>query len=212
MDMADRIQFVYNTLTKEHHSARVHLHHRTPFELLIATVLAAQCTDEKVNQVTEVLFAKYPSVKSLAKAYIEDVESIVKPTGFYKNKSQNIIDIAKMLLRFHKGDVPRKMDAMLKLPGVGRKTANVVLASCFYKPAIIVDTHVKRVTNRIGLTKEKEPEKIEQDLQAKIDKNKWSRFSYVINEHGRQICRAKKPECGQCKISRACDFFAQRAE
>lgn len=180
------------------------LHFRNPFELLIATILSAQCTDERVNQVTQTLFAKYPDSRSLAVADPADVEEIVRPTGFFHQKTKSIVAVSLALANEFAGQVPPSMDALTRLPGIGRKTANVVLGTAFGVPAIMVDTHAKRLANRLGLSANTDPEKIEQDLIALIPEKERTDFSHRLIWHGRKICAAKKPKCGECPLAEYC--------
>ena len=181
------------------------LHHANPFELLAATILSAQCTDERVNMVTPGLFAKYPTPAKLAAAAQADVEKIVQSTGFFRAKSANLIGMAQGLMSQFNGELPRTLDEMITLPGVGRKTANVVLGTAFGIPAgVVVDTHVKRITRLLGLTKNKTPEKIERDLQSLLPKSEWINFSHRLIHHGRRICVARRPNCVECPLLELC--------
>ena len=181
------------------------LHHQNPFELLAATILSAQCTDERVNMVTPALFAKYPTPAKLAVATQADVEKIVQSTGFFRAKAANLIGMAQGLMTQFNGELPRMLEEMIKLPGVGRKTANVVLGTAFGIPAgVVVDTHVKRITRLLGLTKNKTPEKIELDLQSLIPKSEWINFSHRLIHHGRRICIARRPKCDECPLLAIC--------
>lgn len=180
------------------------LHFHNPFELLIATILSAQCTDERVNQVTQELFKKYPNARSLAGADPETVETVVRPTGFFHQKAKSIIAVSQALASEFKGAVPKDMDALTRLPGIGRKTANVVLGTAYGIPAIMVDTHVKRLSNRLALSNNSDPEKIEQDLIALIPEKERTDFSHRLIWHGRKVCAAKKPKCGGCSIAIYC--------
>jgi len=183
------------------------LNHVSPFQLLIATILSAQCTDNQVNKVTKNLFAKYPGPSDIASAPLKDIKKIIFSTGFYNNKAKNIQACSKELLKQFNGEVLPEIEKLVKLPGVGRKTANVVLSTIFNMPAIVVDTHVARISNRLGLTTEKDPVKIEYDLMKKLPKNKWSDFSLWMIYFGREICDAKKPKCNDCPLTDLCDFY-----
>ncbi|HYF83234.1 MAG TPA: endonuclease III [Clostridia bacterium] len=183
------------------------LDYKEPLQLVISTILAAQCTDARVNIVTKDLFKKYTSVNDYADANPEELEQDIKSTGFYRNKTKNIIGCCKKLIKDFGGKVPNNMEDLLSLPGVGRKTANVVLSNIFGIPGIIVDTHCKRLSNRIGLTDKEDPEKIEYDLMELLPENDWTAFSNCLVYHGRAICDAKKPKCGQCPVALHCDFF-----
>ena len=177
-----------------------------PLQLLIATILSAQCTDERVNKVTPALFDRYRSAKAFAEAPLEELEQEVKSTGFYHNKALAIRETCKILASQFAGKVPADLDALVKLPGIGRKTANVVLGNSFGIPGIVVDTHVARVSARLGLTSEKEAEKIERDLMALIPKEKWIKFSHQLIQHGRRICIARKPKCSICPLRPHCIY------
>lgn len=183
------------------------LDYQNPLQLLISTILAAQCTDERVNIVTRDLFQKYRSVEDFANANIEELEQDIKSTGFYRNKAKNIIACCNKLIKEHGGKVPDNMEALTALPGVGRKTANVVLSNIYGIPGVIVDTHCKRLANRIGLTEEEDPIKIEQDLMEILPKKDWAKFSNNLVFHGRAICDARKPKCEICPIAKDCQYF-----
>lgn len=181
------------------------LNHQNPFELLAATILSAQCTDERVNLVTPALFAQYPTPAKLAAATQADVEMIVKSTGFFRSKAANLIGMAQGLMTQFNGELPRTLEEMITLPGVGRKTANVVLGTAFgIATGVVVDTHVKRITRLLGLTQQKTPEKIEQDLQTLLPKSEWINFSHRLIHHGRRICIARRPKCDQCPLLSLC--------
>ena len=182
------------------------LTHKSPFQLLTATILSAQCTDNQVNKVTKNLFAKYPEPEDIAAAPLKDIKPIVFSTGFYNNKAKNIKACATALLKEFDGVVPSDIEKLIKLPGVGRKTANVVLSTIFNIPAIVVDTHVLRISNRLGLTLQKDPVKVEFDLMKKLPKELWSDFSLWMIYFGREICDAKKPNCPECLLANFCDF------
>ncbi|HEY5996918.1 MAG TPA: endonuclease III [Candidatus Deferrimicrobiaceae bacterium] len=184
--------------------ARILLDFRNPFELLVATVLSAQCTDDRVNQVTPALFAKWPDAAKLAAATQEAVEDAVRSTGFYRNKAKAIRELAAALLSRHAGNVPGDLAALTGLPGVGRKTASVVLGGCFGVPSLPVDTHVARVSFRLGLTASKDPERIEQDLAAAIPEDRWWEFTTRLGWHGRRVCVARKPRCEACGLDSLC--------
>lgn len=175
-------------------------------ELLIATILSAQCTDKRVNMVTKSLFKKYKSAEDYAKAKPDKLEEEIRSTGFYKNKTKSIINCCTMILHDFGGKIPQEMEDLIKLPGVGRKTANVILAGAYGKQAIPVDTHVIRLSNRIGLTKSKIPDSIEQDLMKVIPKENWSRFATALILHGRRVCNARKPLCGECVLFDECEW------
>ena len=184
--------------------ARVLLDHRDPFELLVATVLAAQCTDERVNGVTPALFRAWPGPSALAKASPGEIEGAVRSTGFYRNKAKAIRELSAVLVERHGGRVPRTMEALTALPGVGRKTASILLGACFGVPALPVDTHVGRVSFRLGLTASKDPVRIEEDLARAIPRETWWEFATRLGWHGRQVCVARKPRCPQCGLAAVC--------
>jgi len=204
MDERQRVENIIKVLKNTYPDAKIPLTHRNPLELLIATILSAQCTDERVNKVTPELFKRYKTAKDLAAARQRDVEEIIRSTGFYKNKAKNIIACAKMIEEKYGGKVPSTMEELTSLPGVGRKTANVVLGGSFGVPGIVVDTHVKRLAGRLGLTKEKDPEKIEMDLMRIVPEEEWSRFSLLLIFHGRNVCMARRPKCRECRIAVYC--------
>lgn len=180
------------------------LDYTSDLELLVATMLSAQCTDERVNIVTKDLFARYKNVSDFANADIEELEHMVKPTGFFIAKAAHIKEAAMMIMTEHGGKVPDNIDDLTKLPGVGRKTANVILTHIYNVPGIVVDTHVKRITGRLGLTKERDPVKIEFDLYKKLPKEHWGRLNYQLITFGREICTARSPMCGQCFMADIC--------
>ena len=198
---------VLHILEGRYPSPTPHLNYTSPFELLIATILAAQCTDAAVNEVTPVLFERYPDPNRLAEAEIGDLEGIVHSTGFFRTKARHIRATAALLIERHGGDVPRDLDELTSLPGVGRKTANVVAGRCFGVPAIMVDTHLKRVVNRIGLVSSGDPARIETSLRNQLPPNAQTRFSIVANEHGRETCHARTPDCDSCPIGHVCEYL-----
>ncbi len=204
MEKRRLLEAVYGVLKREYPDAPSFLHYRNPFELMVAVILSAQTTDARVNTVTSELFSRYPGAAELMAAEREEVERYVFSTGFYRVKAKNIMGAAKAVVERYGGVVPETMDALLHIPGVGRKSANVIRAHCFGKPAIIVDTHFSRVVRRIGLTEEKVPEKIERDLALLAEPGIQTEFSMVINIHGRRICSAKKPDCRGCVVRRYC--------
>lgn len=191
-------------LAKTYPGARILLNHRNPFELLVATVLAAQCTDERVNGVTPALFRSWPDPAAFAKASQGDLEDAVRSTGFYRNKAKTVLGLSAALVERHHGHVPRTMEELTALPGVGRKTASIVLGACFGVPALPVDTHVGRVSFRLGLTASKDPTRIEEDLAKAIPREKWWEFATRLGWHGRQICVARKPRCPECGLASVC--------
>ena len=192
-------------LREKHPDARYELNWKNPFELLVATILAAQCTDERVNRVTATLFQKYPGPQALAEADTATLEEELKPTGFYKQKTKTVQAMSRELLALFGGEVPRSMEQLVKLPGVARKTANVVLNTAFNEPSgIIVDTHVARVSQRMGLTKQKKPEEIEKDLMKLVPQDAWTFFGPATVLHGRYTCTARKPRCEGCPVNDLC--------
>jgi len=199
------IDKVLTLLKKEYPNAKIALNFGNPLEVLVATVLSAQCTDERVNLVTKSLFKKYRKVEDYAKADPKTFEQEIRSTGFYRNKAKNIISTAQKILKNFDGKVPDSMDKLMELPGVARKTANIVLFNGFGKvEGIPVDTHVRRLSQRLGLTKNEDPDKIEQDLMKLLDKKEWGKFSYLLIDHGRKICDAKKPICLDCVLQKLC--------
>jgi endonuclease III len=191
-------------LAKLYPDAHCALEHKNPLQLLVATILSAQCTDVRVNLVTPALFARYPDAQAFAEADPAELESAIQSTGFFRNKARNIKACCQMLVEKHGGEVPATMEELVPLPGVGRKTANVILGNAFNVPGITVDTHVMRLSQRMGLTKHDVPEKIEQDLMALIPKKDWTMFSHRMIFHGRQVCSARKPQCDACTLAADC--------
>lgn len=200
----DQIKEVFGALERMHPEAMCALDHGSDFELLVAVVLSAQTTDVSVNRVTPELFGKYPSAAALADADQSDVIDIIKTIGLYKTKSANIIKLAQKLVSEHDGKVPDTFEELVRLPGVGRKTANVVMAEAFGKPAIAVDTHVFRVANRIGLTDAKDVDATEDQLKERLPEDMWIRAHHLLIFHGRKLCRAAKPDCAACEIREIC--------
>jgi endonuclease-3 len=196
---------IFARLKRAYPDAHTELDHETPLQLLIATILSAQCTDKRVNMVTPLLFKTYPTAQSLADARQEELEEIIKSTGFFRNKSKSLIALGKALVERHNGEVPDTMDALVKLPGVGRKTANVILGNAFGKnEGIVVDTHVGRLSLRLGLTKETDPIKVEQDLMPLFPQKDWTMLAHVLIFHGRRVCDARVPKCEICVLSDIC--------
>jgi len=202
-----RIKNILKILDEHYPDVKVALHYSNPLELLIATILSAQCTDERVNQLTPHLFKKYPTAKDYAMADLKTLEQDIKPTGFYKNKAKHIKECCQVLVEKYNGQVPANLEILTKLPGVGRKTANVVLGNAFDMPGIVVDTHVRRVANRLGLTKHQDALKIEKDLMQLIPKEKWTKFSLQLTWHGRRICKARNPQCNKCPLHKWCNEY-----
>lgn len=206
--MDKRTAQIISILKKEYPKARIALNFKTPMDLLVATILSAQCTDKRVNLVTDSLFLKYRIPADYAKANPKVFEQEIRSTGFFRNKAKSIINAAKAIEEKNNGKVPDSMEELIKLPGVARKTASVVLFNAFHKiEGITVDTHVIRLSQRLGLSKNKDPKKIEQDLMGLLPKPIWGRFAYWIIEHGRKVCVAKKPLCPQCVISKLCPSY-----
>ena len=204
-DAARRVSLILRRLNPDDPDVVCALHHSSAWELLAATILSAQCTDVRVNMVTPALFAAYPSVEAMAVAAQADVEELVRTTGFFRNKAKNLIGAAKGIVERYNGEVPASMEELLTLPGVARKTANVVLGSWFgIASGIVVDTHVSRISNRLDLTKAVDPQKIEQDLTKIIPKKRWVLFSHQIIHHGRAVCVARKPKCHVCNLYDLC--------
>jgi endonuclease-3 len=200
-----RIGKIIARLRREYPDSRTALFHESPLQILIATILAAQCTDERVNKITPGLFEKYPTAADFAKADRAALEQEIRPTGFFRNKAKSIIGAAKTIVEDFGGEVPSTMDELLTLPGVARKTANIVLSSGFQKAdGIAVDTHVRRLSGRLGLSRQTVPEKIEKDLMEIVPRTDWLDFNYMLVNHGRRVCRARKPLCLQCAIRKLC--------
>ncbi len=201
-----RVKEIIKILSKEISDSRIALKFSNPFELLIATILSAQCTDVKVNQVTKDLFKKYRFAKDYAESNLTELEQAIRPTGFYRNKAKAIQKCCKELVARFGGEIPGTLEELVTLPGVGRKTANVILGNVFGIPGIVVDTHVHRVSQRIGLTKNDDPVKIEFDLMEIVPKEEWTHFSNLLVWHGRKTCVARKPLCESCPIRKLCDY------
>ena len=196
---------VARLLAKTYPDARCALNFQSPLELLIATILSAQCTDVRVNLVTKDLFRKYRSAAAYAAAKSKELEKQIKSTGFFRAKAKSIQAACGRLAQEHGGEVPQSLDKLVELPGVGRKTANVVLGTAFgIASGVVVDTHVRRITQRLGLTAENDPEKIERDLMAALPKREWVDFSHRLIHHGRRICVARRPKCGECTLAKIC--------
>ena len=199
-------------LRQAYPDAHCELNYSTPLELLVATILSAQCTDKRVNIVTAELFKKYRSAREFAEAPLTDIEQAIKTAGFYRNKAKNILACCRKLVEKHGGKVPRTMEELTHLAGVGRKTANVVLGNAFdINVGVVVDTHVGRLSERLGLTKETNPEKVEQDLMKLVPREQWTLFSHWLIWHGRRRCSARKPDCANCEIRPLCPTGAKAA-
>jgi len=202
---AARAAEIYDLLTEEYPDAHCELDFTNPFQLAVATILSAQTTDQRVNMVTPTLFARYPDARALASAQQEDVEEIIRSTGFFRNKAKSIIGFARGLMAEHDGEVPATLAELAALPGVGRKTANVILGNAFgLAEGVVVDTHVTRLATLLRLTKQETPEKIEQDLVALFPRDRWTMLSHLLIWHGRRVCVARKPRCEACAISHLC--------
>ena len=204
-DNPKKTRIIIRLLRKEYPTIRTTLEYKTPFQLLIATILSAQCTDKKVNEVTKSLFRRYAKAEDFARAGQQQLEQVIRPTGFFRNKSKNIIGASKKICEQYKGMVPDSMPRLLTLPGVARKTANIVLSSAFKKAeGIAVDTHVKRLSNRLGLSSQTNPDKIEKDLLEIVPRKDWIDCNYLLVNHGRKICKARKPLCPVCILKDLC--------
>lgn len=206
-----RVERLLAALARAMPAPRVELAYANPWQLLVATILSAQCTDQRVNQVTPGLFRRYAGMGDLAEAGRAELEALIRPTGFFKSKARNLVACAKVLTERFGGNVPATMEELVTLPGVGRKTANVVLGAWFKQPAVVVDTHVKRVARRLGLSSSDDPDKIESDLQALIPKPAWTIGSQRLLLHGRYVCLARAPRCGQCCVYQDCHWEGKRA-
>ena len=200
-----RVGPIIRTLRRAYPRSRTALEFRTPLQMLVATILSAQCTDERVNKLTPALFAKYPNAADFAAADPRELEAAVRPTGFFRNKARSIIGASRKIMADFNGRVPATMEELLTLPGVARKTANIVLSSAFGKAeGIAVDVHVARLAGRLGLSREKDPVKIERDLLRVVPRRAWLDFNYLLVNHGRAVCQARRPRCGECRLNRLC--------
>jgi len=205
MTEKQRIAEIIDRLEKEYGSAHIALEYRDPFQLLVAVILSAQCTDVRVNMITPALFERFPTPREMAEADISEIEELIRSCSFFRNKAKNIKAAAQMIIKEFGGRVPDNMEDILKLPGVARKTANIVLFNAYgVIEGIAVDTHVKRLANRLGLSSEKDPVKIEKDLMKKIPRKLWGRITYFLIDHGRKICKARKPLCQECILGDLC--------
>jgi endonuclease-3 len=208
----ERIDKILRILHKEYPRSQTALHFKTPLQILVATILSAQCTDERVNKITPALFEKYPTATDFADADPDELQEDIRSTGFFRSKSKSIIGASRTIIENFGGKVPDSMEELLTLPGVARKTANIVLSSGYKKTeGIAVDTHVKRLAGRLGLSQKKNPDKIEQDLMALVPKENWLDFNYMLVNHGRKVCQARNPNCPQCGLKSICpsavEFF-----
>ncbi len=199
--VAEILRRLDNYYTTEY---KCYLNHENAWQLLIATILSAQCTDARVNIVTKDLFAHYPTPEAMAAASVAEMEEEIKSTGFYHNKAKNIIACSREIVERYGGEVPSELEALTKLPGVGRKTANVIRGNIFHEPSVVVDTHVKRISKKLGFTKEDDPEKVEQDLMRVLPKDHWILFNIQIITHGRGLCPARNPHCSECFLADLC--------
>jgi endonuclease-3 len=207
-----RVSRLLEALEKAHPEARCALDYRSPFQLLVATILSAQCTDQRVNLVTPGLFASFPDARAMASADLSELESIIRSTGFFRAKAKSLIGAAKALVEDHGGEVPPSMEALVRLPGTGRKTANVVLGQAFGRnDGIAVDTHVFRVANRLGVALSEEPAEVERQLMSLFPRNSWTRVSNLLIFHGRKVCDARKPACGRCTLFPDCRWEKRQA-
>jgi len=204
MNLKERILKIFTRLNKDYPNAKCALNFKNPLELMVATILSAQCTDVRVNIVTPAVFKKYKTAKDYANAKPKEFEALIRSTGFYVNKTKSILGACKMIAEKHGGNVPRTLEELIQLPGIGRKTANVILGNAYDTPGIVVDTHVLRLTHRMGLTKNTDPVKVEFDMMKLIPQKNWTIFSHLFTHHGRQICIARKPLCSKCSISSLC--------
>jgi len=202
---------ILDVLERVHPDARIYLDFETPLQLLVATILSAQCTDEKVNQVTPELFRRYPTAEKLARARQSTIENLVKSTGFFRQKARSVRECCRIIAERYGGQVPADIDALTAIPGVGRKTANVVLANAFGQQAIAVDTHVHRVANRLGLASSRYADRVEEELCAVIPRERWTRSTHLLGTHGRRLCTARKPDCPNCPVKDFCEYYGQRA-
>ena len=200
----DRTEQIFEILDPLYTLEKTALKYRTPFQLLIATILSAQCTDKQVNQVTQTLFKKYKKPQDFLDAPVSQLEGDIRPTGFFRNKANSIKGCCQGLIDLYGGGIPSTMEELIKLPGVGRKTANCVLGAAFDVPGIVVDTHVKRLSLRLGLTENENPDKIEKNVEKLLPETRWRRFSDVLIYHGRAVCKARKPDHEHCKIFHLC--------
>ncbi len=208
MELKEKVIEIIKRLKKLYPDAKIALNFENPLQLLVATILSAQCTDERVNKVTPDLFKKYPNAKAFAEASLEELAEDIKSTGFYQQKARYIKEACKILVEKYGGEVPKSMEELLELPGVARKTANIVLANAYgIVEGIAVDTHVSRLSQRLGLVKSKDPQKIERELLEIVPKEEWFIFPLLLQAHGRKICLAKKPKCQECLLKELCDAY-----
>lgn len=202
-----KIDYIIEKLQELYPEPKILLRFSTVFQLAVATILSAQCTDKQVNKITPALFQQFPDSEQLAKANIEEIENLIRSTGFYHNKSKNILNLAKKIHSEYNGIVPDTIAELVKLPGIGRKSANVIAGTWYKKPSVVVDTHFRRVSQRLGLTKQNNPEKIEYEIKNMVPSLKQTRFSFLLNYHGRYLCKARKPLCQECPLKGICTFY-----
>ncbi|PMP63411.1 MAG: endonuclease III [Caldimicrobium thiodismutans] len=211
--LEEKIKEIIRRLKEAYPEAKIALNFKNPLQLLVATILSAQCTDERVNKVTAELFEKYKTAKDFAEAPLEELANAIKSTGFYQQKAKYIKEACKIIVEKYGGEVPRSMDELLELPGVARKTANIVLSNAYgIVEGIPVDTHVSRLSQRLGLVKSKDPVKIERELMEIVPKEEWFSFPYLLQAHGRAICTARKPKCEECFLKDLCDYYASLSQ
>ncbi|MYB27460.1 MAG: endonuclease III [Candidatus Dadabacteria bacterium] len=208
-DVKKKARKILQFLKKTYPDAKCHLAFKNASELLVGSILSAQCTDKRVNMITPGLFKKYPDLEAFSCASEEELQNDVRSTGFYRNKAKAIINCSREIIEKHEGEVPCEMEELVKLPGVGRKTANVIIGNYFRKPGIIVDTHIMRLSRRLGLTSNSDPVKIEFDLRKCIPEKDWTFFSNSLGDHGRNVCKARKPVCSKCGMSHVCLYFEE---
>ena len=201
----ERAPEIYRRLEREYPDAKCALDHRNPYELLVATILSAQCTDKRVNMVTPALFEKYPDAERWSAANPDELQEMIRSTGFFRNKTKNLLGMSSAVVDKHAGNIPERMEDLVKLPGVGRKTANVVLGNAFGRDeGVVVDTHVTRLSNRLALSRQTDPVRIEQDLMALFPQTQWTMLAHLLISHGREICDARRPLCEQCVVNDLC--------
>ncbi|MGH7550509.1 MAG: endonuclease III [Gemmatimonadota bacterium] len=201
----ERAERVYDLLAREHPDARTALENENPYQLTVATILSAQCTDERVNAVTPTLFERWPTAADLAGAQPKELEKVIRPTGFFRNKTKSLIGMAAAVVENHDGEIPDMMEELVGLPGIGRKTANVILGNAFGKDeGVVVDTHVRRLARRLKFTSHEDPKKIERDLMDLFPRERWTMLAHILIFHGRRVCIARRPRCEECVVSHLC--------
>ena len=202
---SERAARVYDLLASEHPDPRTALRHENAYQLVVATILSAQCTDERVNAVTPALFGRWPTAADLARARPGEIEKVIRPTGFFRNKTKSLLGMARAVVEEHGGEIPDTMEALVGLPGIGRKTANVILGNAFGKnEGVVVDTHVRRLSRRLAFTRHDDPKKIELDLMDLFPRDRWTMLSHLLIFHGRRVCVARRPRCEECVVSHLC--------